>query len=116
MNNTIYNSIVKAARGKKIVTYSHLAEEDGLDLSNDSDRNRLSQDLREIAIHEQESGRPMLTSLVIHKSGDNDPGEGFFSIATDLGLFGGSRRTEERALFWINQVSATHNYWAKKFE
>ena len=112
MNQCIYNLLVDAAKSRKIMTYSDLAGPLGLDLSNDSDRNSLTQFLREIAIYEQLCDRLMLTSLVIHKSGNNDPGEGFFSIAKDLGLFDGSRRTEDRALFWVGQVSAVHKYWA----
>ena len=114
MNQGIYNLIVATAKSGKLVTYSDLATPLGLDLSNESDRNTLTMYLREIAIYEQSCDRPMLTSLVIHKSGDNDPGEGFFSIAKELGLYSGSRRSEDRALFWVGQVSGAHKYWANR--
>ncbi|ELI5417777.1 hypothetical protein RRJ97_004407 [Vibrio parahaemolyticus] len=53
----------------------------------------------------------MLTSLVIHKGNDNNPGEGFYSIASELGIYNGSRNNLDRITFWVSQVSLVHDYW-----
>lgn len=53
----------------------------------------------------------MLTSLVIHKGNDNNPGESFYSIANELGNYNGSRNNLDRITFWVSQVSLVHDYW-----
>jgi len=68
-------------------------------------------DYHPVSAHEQNAGRPMLTALVVHRGNDNNPGEGFFSIAHDFGLYDGSRDQMARLIFWSNQVTAVHNHW-----
>ncbi|GAP75944.1 hypothetical protein W04_2485 [Pseudoalteromonas sp. SW0106-04] len=80
-------------------------------MESEEDRDEIARLLGEIARHEHHQGRPMLTSLVIHKGNDNNPGEGFFSIATELDIYSGSRDQLERVTFWSNQVTDVHNHW-----
>lgn len=75
-------------------------------------RDKMAELLGEIVHHEHENNRPMLTALVVHKGNDNNPGEGFFSIATELGYFDGSREQIARLIFWANQVTNVHNHWS----
>ena len=56
----------------------------------------------------------MLTALVVHHGDDNNPGEGFFAIATTLGLFSGSRAPLKRLEFWVGQVTQVYNHWKNK--
>jgi hypothetical protein len=53
----------------------------------------------------------MLTALIVHRGNDNNPGEGFFSIAHELDLYNGRRDQMSRLTFWVNQVTAVHNHW-----
>lgn len=112
MNETLYNELVRLARSRDLAAYSDVAPLVGLDMANEEDRNEIARLLGEIATHEQNENRPMLTALVVHRGNDNNPGEGFFSIAHDFGLYDGSRDQMARLIFWSNQVTAVHNHWA----
>lgn len=112
MNETLYNELVRLARSRDLAAYSDVAPLVGLDMANEDDRNEIARLLGEIATHEQNENRPMLTALVVHRGNDNNPGEGFFSIAHDFGLYDGSRDQIARLIFWSNQVTAVHNNWA----
>lgn len=111
MNETLYNELLRLARSQRLTTYSDIASLVGLDMGNNEDRHKITNLLREIAVHENDAGRPMLTSLVVHKGNDNNPGEGFFSIAQEFGLFDDAKDHLARLTFWTNQVTAVHNHW-----
>lgn len=111
MNQIIYDRLIETARKKTLITYSKLAQPLGLDMEIEKDRDALSEYLEEIARHEQANGRPMLTAVVVHKGGDNNPGEGFYSIACKLGLFNENRHPRERLTFWACQIHEVFNSW-----
>ncbi len=113
MNQILYQELLRLARNKKLAAYSEVSPLVGLSMDIDEHREKMAALLGEIVYHEHEAGRPMLTSLVVHKGNDNNPGEGFFSIATELGYFDGSRDQIARLTFWANQVTDVHNYWSK---
>jgi len=112
MNQVLYDELVQLAKAKKLVAYSDVSPLVGLDMSKLEDREEIARLLGEIAVHEYEASRPMLTALVVHRGDDNNPGEGFFSIAKELGLYSGSRDQIARLTFWANQVTAVHNHWS----
>lgn len=60
---------------------------------------RLFHFLGEISAEENDAGRGMLTALVVHKSGDMQPGPGFFELAKKLG-----HKTADIEKFWIEEV------------
>ncbi|MBL0572769.1 MULTISPECIES: hypothetical protein [Aeromonas] len=112
MNRVLYSELQKLARSQNLAAYSDVAPLVGLSMDNDADRNEIARLLGEIAIHENSEGRPMLTALIVHRGHDNNPGEGFFGIAQELGLFNGTRDQIAKLTFWANQVTQVHNYWA----
>lgn len=112
MNQVLYDELVRLAEGKELTFYSQIAPLVGLSMDIDEDREDIARLLGEIARHEHQQNRPMLTSLVIHKGNDNNPGEGFFSIAAELDLYSGSRNQLDRVTFWANQVREVYNYWS----
>lgn len=112
MNQTLYDELLRLARTAQLAAYSHVAPLVGLSMDREQDRVEIAQLLGEIATHEQNQDRPMLTALIVHRGNDNNPGEGFFSIAQEFGLFNGHRDPMARLTFWANQVTAVHNYWA----
>ena len=112
MNRILYDELVRIARKKDLTFYSRVAPLVGLTMDSEEDRDEIARLLGEIAKYEYQENRPMLTSLVIHKGNDNNPGEGFFAIATELGEFSGSRDQLERVTFWSNQVTDVHNHWS----
>ena len=112
MNQILYDELVRLARAGRLSTYSDVSPLVGLSMDEEEDRAEIARLLGEIAIYEHNEGRPMLTALIVHRGNDNNPGEGFFSIAQEFGLFDGSRNQISRLTFWANQVTQVHNHWA----
>jgi hypothetical protein len=108
----LYKKLQELAKDKKLASYSEVAPLIGLDMSQEHDRDVIAQKLGDIVFFEHEKNRPMLTALVVHHGGDNNPGEGFFSAAEKIGLFKSSRDPMKRLIFWSNQVTLVHNHWA----
>ncbi|MFJ3044395.1 hypothetical protein ACIPEN_01075 [Herbaspirillum chlorophenolicum] len=111
MNQILYGELVRLARARALAAYSDVSPLIGLSMQNDADREEIARLLGDIAVFEHGQGRPMLTALIVHRGNDNNPGEGFFSIAHELGLYGGRRDQIERLTFWANQVTEVHNHW-----
>jgi hypothetical protein len=111
MHMGIYNRVLELARAGRLTAYSDIAPLAGLSMASDADRGRMSELLGEILRHEVSQGRPLLTAIVVHRGDDNNPGEGFFAIATELGRFTGSRDALARLEFWVRQVQDVHGYW-----
>jgi hypothetical protein len=57
----------------------------------------MSEMLGEISEEEDAAGRGLLTVLVVHKSGDMEPGVGFYELAEKLG-----RDTSDRMKLWVS--------------
>lgn len=114
MNIDIYDRLIALAKVGKLTTYSEIAPLVGLSMDDYADRETMSAILAEIARHEESLGHPMLTALVVHSGGDNNPGEGFFVIATKFSRFAGSRDQFKRLQFWVDEVKAVHEYWREK--
>jgi hypothetical protein len=64
--------------------------------------------LGEISTSESAEGRGMLSSLVVHKEGDMQPGPGFFELASSLG-----RDRRDILKCWVEEVKKVHAYWDK---
>lgn len=64
--------------------------------------------LGEISAEEDAEGRGMLSALVIHKHGDQVPGNGFYDCAKQLG-----RDVSDRTKFWAVELQRVYDYWAK---
>ena len=67
---------------------------------------RLAHFLEEISTGESAAGRGMLTALVVHKTGDLQPGPGFFDLAQRLG-----HNTSDVVKFWIEEVKRVFAAW-----
>jgi hypothetical protein len=67
---------------------------------------RLFSILGQISSEEHAQGRPLLSVLVVHKTGDMQPGDGFFELAESLG-----RDTSNLLKAWIVEVQKVHQYW-----
>lgn len=63
--------------------------------------------LGEISTEENAAGRGMLSVVVVHKSGDTQPGTGFFELAKELG-----RDTSNHTRCWIEEFNRVHTYWS----
>ena len=67
----------------------------------------MSEMLGEIAEAEDEAGRGLLTVIVVHKAGDQEPGSGFFELAEKRG-----RDVSDRMVLWVTEFKKVHDYWA----
>jgi len=70
---------------------------------------RLFDLLGEISSAEDAEGRGMLSVLVVHKSGDMQPGPGFFELAGRLG-----RDTADILRCWITELHRVHAVWSTR--
>jgi hypothetical protein len=67
----------------------------------------MSEMLGEIGTEENAAKRGILTVVVVHKSGDMEPGVGFYELAQSLG-----RDTSDHMKLWVLELHKVHDYWA----
>lgn len=65
--------------------------------------------LGEISREDDERDMGLSSVLVVHKTGDQLPGFGFFELAENLG-----RDVSDEEACWIKELNAVHDYWTKK--
>lgn len=97
--------LVERAKARAMIPYSELV---GLVRSvnfNAYDQ-RLFAILGQVSMDEHQAGRPLLSVLVVHKTGDMQPGEGFFELAESLG-----RNTSDVLKAWIAEVQKVYQHW-----
>lgn len=101
-------AIVERARQRGTITYSEVAEAiTAIDLT--AHDVRLFSLLGQLSEEEYRAGRGMISALVVHKQGDQQPGLGFFDLAKELGL-----DTSDQLSCWIGQVNKVHDYWSTR--
>ena len=98
----------EVATRKGRIAYSELVEQITA-LSLEPHDPRLFHLLGEISTEEDRAGRGMLTAIVVHKSGDMQPGPGFFELAKSLG-----KNTKDPLVCWITEFNKVHDYWANQ--
>ena len=107
VTQAIYQEILRVARGRDITFYADIAPLADLDMSLPNHRERIGSILGEISRAEHRSGRPMLSAVVILVEG-NRPGQGFFRLAEELGLYTGGDEDQ----FWIQELNRVHDHWS----
>ena len=108
MNMTIYEKLKEVAKAQDITAYSDIAPLVGLDMGKPDDRNRIAEILGEISRREYGQGHPMLSAVVVHKA-NNIPGQGFFTLARELGLYRGN----DDLRFFTNELNRVYDFWRK---
>jgi hypothetical protein len=98
--------IVKRAKSRGMISYSELLSQVSAITLQPHD-SRVTPFLEQISREECAAGRPLVTALVTHKTGDMQPGTGFYEVAESLG-----RDTSDREKCWIEEVARVHAYWA----
>ena len=109
MNTNILERLKSVARAQDVTAYSDIAPLAGLDMSSPDDRNRIAEILGEISRQEHAQGHPMLSAVVIHRD-NNIPGQGFFTLARELGLYRGNNDL----MFFVNELRRVHDYWKQE--
>ena len=99
--------LAEYARRRQVIAYSDFVKRlESIKLEHRDPR--LFHFLGEISGEENDAGRGMLTALVVHKSGDMQPGPGFFELAKKLG-----HKTGDIEKFWIEEVKKVFAAWEK---
>lgn len=100
--------LIAVAMRKGRIAYSELVGQIGV-LSLEPHDARLFHLLDEISREEDKAGRGMLTAIVVHKSGDMQPGPGFFDLAKSLG-----KDVKDPLVCWVSEFNKVHDYWANR--
>ncbi|CAA9430871.1 MAG: hypothetical protein AVDCRST_MAG64-3468 [uncultured Phycisphaerae bacterium] len=103
----IRQTLIEKARQRGMIPYSELVGR-VKSVNFDAFDQRLFAILGQISVSEHEQGRPLLSVLVVQKSGDMQPGEGFFELAQSLG-----RNTSDVLKAWIEEVPKVYQHWNK---
>jgi len=102
-----YLAMTDRARVRGMITYSELtAKITAIRLEPDS--YALADLLGEISSAEDAAGRGMLSVIVVHKTGDMEPGRGFYTLAATLG-----KSIDDRVAFWVSELHRVHATWSK---
>lgn len=113
MEKEIRLKLIELARQKTPWSYSQLNEQLLLNLNfkNSYDRELIGDLLGEISIHEFDNGRPLLSSLIIHKGPDREQGDGFYKLCEQL--YGKKTWQQYKAdeSFEINEMKKCYVFW-----
>jgi hypothetical protein len=63
--------------------------------------------LGEISDEEEAQGRGLLSAIVVHKSGNMEPGKGFYELPKAHG-----RDTSDLLRCWVDELHAVHAQWS----
>jgi hypothetical protein len=104
----------RVARDRTTITYSDLCDElaraGGLSL--DPHSTAVAGLLGQVNLLEHERTKPLISALVVHKSGDMQPGEGFWSFARELGIDPGPG-DQARLDFWVREIERCYAEWSR---
>lgn len=100
----------EVARAGETITYENLGQDIGLEMETLAERTQLTHMLTEVARREHESGRPLLTAVVVNDTGT--PGYEFYSVADDVGYNVGSYDVP----FFKEELERVYNYWQDAVE
>lgn len=98
--------LISRAKVRGMIPYSELTQKIK-SINLDPESYALTAMLGEISSEENAAGRGMLSVVVVHKTGDMQPGPGFFELAKDLG-----RDTSDILKCWVEELKKVHAYWS----
>lgn len=99
--------MIEKARTRSTISYSDLVARIR-NIHLDPRDTRLDHFLGEISSDEESKGRGMLTVLVVHKTGDMEPGKGFYELARSLG-----RDVSDRERCWSDELRRVYAVWSQ---
>lgn len=104
----VYSELIQAARYQGIVYYKRIARLIGIDEPGHHMAREVGQVLGEISEDEHSAGRPMLSAVAV--GSEDFPGEGFFALASDLGLLDTEDKSKKQE-FWERQRDRVYDTW-----
>jgi|CXWL01.1.fsa_nt_gi hypothetical protein len=109
MNQSLYKHLQKVAAAGQTISYKDLAKKTGYSGPRDK---KLHEDLGECSEQSLQQNRFLLSSVVVHKSGQMGPGEGFYWLARHLGLKVG-KSMFNKTRFFQHQLDLVYVYYYK---
>lgn len=103
----IYEKLIEIAKAGSVTYYSDIAPLAGLDMSDPDHRNQIASILGRISTYEHQLGHPMLSAVVLLKD-KNSTGEGFFTLAEELGLHDGIVDDDR---FLMTELAKVYEHW-----
>ncbi|MRS04693.1 hypothetical protein EG832_15975 [bacterium] len=100
--------LIERAKVRGLISYSDLMYQI-TSIKMDPHDVRISPFLEEISLAEHSGGRPLITAIVTHKTGDMQPGHGFYELAKKLG-----KDITDLTKCWVEEFKKVHSYWEKK--
>lgn len=97
----------KAAKRRSLISYSELVDRIGA-IALEAHDHRLDHFLGQIANEDDDSGKGLTTVVVVHKTGDQMPGSGFFDMAENRG-----RDVTDRVECWMIELNAVYDFWSQ---
>lgn len=110
MNQKIRKFLIDQCVKGEPIYYEEIGQMLDLDLSIESQRQKLSKTLVEISTFEHENERPLISSIAIYKQ-KNDHGYGFYNLCEELGLGKASKLSKE--LYGFTQIEDCKRFWQK---
>jgi hypothetical protein len=102
----------RVAHDRATITYSDLCREmsaAGM-LPLEPDSAALAALLGQVNVLEHDANRPLSSALVVHKTGDWQPGSGFWAFARDLGIDPGVGR-QAKVDYWVAEIQRCYATW-----
>jgi hypothetical protein len=111
----ISRRLQRVARAHSTIAYSELATElaraGGIAL--DPHSSALAALLGQVNLLEHESSRPLISATVIYKTGNPEPGPGFWTFAREIGIDLGASE-HARLEFWARELQRCHEFWSAR--
>lgn len=106
------NHLRNVARARGTATYTQLCEGMASDtgLRFEPHGTPLAGLLGQVNVLEREEGLPLISCVVVHKSGDWKPGVGFWNMSKEMGLAIGDTETERDA-YWVAELKRCYDRW-----
>ena len=104
--NEAHRALVERAKVRDTMTYTELAGKIRT-IQFEAHDLRLNHLIGQVSKEENTAGRGMLSVIVVHKTGDGQPGDGFFELANQLG-----RNTSDKMQCWINELNKVYACWS----
>lgn len=98
--------MIRTAKARAMIPYSELAAA-MTSISLEAFDLRLWEIIGDVARDEAEAGRGILSVVVVHKSGDMEPGNGFFELAKHYKR----NLSNKQKCFW-DELHKAHDEWA----
>jgi len=107
----IREELIRVARRGRTISYRSLAQRLGLTWNGYVRLQFLPRMLGPISTSEHVEGRPLLSAVVVRKI-EGDPGDGFYTMAQERGVYRPVEDTEEERLeFFVWELRRVHEYW-----